>query len=104
MTSIDQRGAPIPAVRANTIDRLVPLRVFGCLRVTARGAARRQASEKPRRRKPRGSMRQRQCRSMGISGEVLRDLAALGRTCWLEWAAGSVILVGVRAVGRVAAC
>src|SRR6516162_7934242 len=30
------------------------LRVFGCLPVTARGAARRQASEKPRRRKPRG--------------------------------------------------
>src|SRR6516225_4865201 len=30
------------------------LRVFGCLPVTARGAAWRQASEKPRRRKPRG--------------------------------------------------
>src|SRR5207237_1270523 len=30
------------------------LRVFGRLPVTARGAARRQASEKPRRRKPRG--------------------------------------------------
>ena len=32
------------------------LRVFGCLPVTARGAARRQASEKPRRRKPRGGV------------------------------------------------
>jgi hypothetical protein len=47
-------------------ERLVSLRVFGCLPVTARGAARKLASEKPRRRKPRGSMRRRQCRSMGI--------------------------------------
>ena len=29
----------------------------------------------------------------------LRDLAALGRNCRLEWVAGSVILVGVLAVG-----
>jgi len=35
-------------------DGLLTVRVFGCLPVTARGAARRQASEKPRRRKPRG--------------------------------------------------
>ena len=34
----------------------------------------------------------------------LRDLAALGRNCRLEWVAGSVILVGVRAVGPVPAC
>src|SRR6516165_7265697 len=41
--------------------RRLSLRVFGCLPVTARGAARRQASEKPRRRKPPGgSMRRRQ--------------------------------------------
>src|SRR6516162_986013 len=89
---------------SNGPERPVTLRVFGCLPVTARGAARRQASEKPRRRKPRGSMRRRQCRSMGISGEVLRDLAALERNCRLEWIAGSVSLVGVRAVGPVPAC
>jgi hypothetical protein len=58
--------APMPADRGPTIEPLRSLRVFGCLPVTARGAARRQASEKPRRRKPRGSMRRRQCRSMGI--------------------------------------
>ena len=34
----------------------------------------------------------------------VRDLAALGRNCRLEWVAGSVILVGVRAVGPVPAC
>ena len=38
------------------------------------------------------------------SAPVLRDLAALGRNCRLEWVAGSVILVGVRAVGPVLAC
>ena len=51
-----------------------------------------------------GSMRWRQCWSMGISGEVLHDLGALGRNYRLEWVVGSVILVGVRAVGPVPAC
>src|SRR5215472_12518189 len=49
-----QLRAPIPAVRGAALERQSPLRVFGCLPVSARGAARRQASEKPRRRKPRG--------------------------------------------------
>src|SRR5215831_11461750 len=84
-----------------TGERLVSLRVFGCLPVTARGAARRQASEKPRRRKPRGEYVP---AAVSVYGDLRRGcarLGALGRNWRLEWVAGSVILVGLRAVGAV---
>ena len=54
-------------VKNNDPSLINSLRVFGCLPVTARGAARRQASEKPRRRKPRGSMRRRRATELGAA-------------------------------------
>src|SRR5262245_19078262 len=69
-----------------------------------RGAARRQASEKPRRRKPRGEYAP---AAVSVYGDFRRGSARLGRSRtehWLEWVAGSVMLVGVRAVGPVPAC
>src|SRR4029077_6868317 len=53
------------------------LRVFGCLPVTARGAARRQASEKPRRRKPRGEYAPAE---VSVYGDLRRGSARLGRS------------------------
>src|ERR1700739_3597058 len=60
-----------------TSERLVSLRVFGCLPVTARGAARRQASEKPRRRKPRGEYAP---AAVSVYGDLRRGSARLGRS------------------------
>src|SRR6516164_6169152 len=51
------------------------LRVFGCLPVTVRGAARRQASEKPRRRKPRGEYAP---AAVSVYGDLRRGSARLG--------------------------
>jgi len=53
------------------------LRVFGCLPVTARGAARRQASEKPRRRKPRGEYAP---AAVSVYGDLRRGSVRLGRS------------------------
>ena len=58
-------------------ERLESLRVFGCLPVTARGAARRQASEKPRRRKPRGEYAP---AVVSVYGDLRRGSARLGRS------------------------
>src|SRR5262245_39538857 len=76
----------------------------------ARGAARRQASEEPRRRKPRGEYAP---AAVSVYGDFRRGSARLGRSRtehWLEWVAGSVILVaaassrptssGLRTTGR----
>src|SRR5262245_8941096 len=52
------------------------LRVFGCLPVTARGAAWRQASEKPRRRKPGGAC----AGEVSVYGDLRRGSARLGRS------------------------
>src|ERR1700756_1200272 len=57
--------------------RPTSLRVFGCLPVTARGAARRQASEKPRRRKPRGEYAP---AAVSVYGDLRRGSARLGRS------------------------
>src|SRR5215813_6083480 len=54
-----------------------PLRVFGCLPVTARRAAWRQASEKPRRRKPRGKYAP---AAVSVYGDLRRGSARLGRS------------------------
>src|SRR6516225_2554520 len=69
--------APIPAVRGTEIERQGSLRVFGCLPVTARGAAWRQASEKPRRRKPRGEYAP---AAVSVYGDLRRGSARLGRS------------------------
>src|SRR5205085_7856228 len=53
------------------------LRVFGRLPVTARGAARRQASEKPRRRKPRGEYAP---AAVSVYRDLTRGSARLGRS------------------------
>ena len=86
------------------VARQTEKKVFGCLPVTARGAARRQASEKPRRRKPRGEYAP---AAVSVYGDLRRGSARLGRSRTelpLEWVAGSVILVGERGVGPVPAC
>src|SRR6516164_5680864 len=58
-------------------ERLLSLRVFGCLPVTARGAARSQASEKPRRRKPRGEYAP---AAVSVYGDLRRGSARLVRS------------------------
>ena len=62
---------------SNGPERPVTLRVFGCLPVTARGAARRQASEKPRRRKPREEYAP---AAVSVYGDLGRGCARLGRS------------------------
>ena len=50
----NDKVSPIPAIRGGTVEPPESLRVFGRLPVTGQGVSRRQASEKPRGRKPRG--------------------------------------------------
>src|SRR5215472_15659653 len=68
---------PLIASDSAARKRLLPLRVFGCLPVTARRAARRQASEKPRRRKPRGKYAP---AAVSVYGDLRRGSARLGRS------------------------
>ena len=77
MSSATGSRAPIPAVRGTAMEPPESLRVFGCLPVTARGAARRQASEKPRRRKPRGEYAP---AAVSVYGDLRRGSARLGRS------------------------
>src|SRR5262249_1778110 len=69
-------GSNLPVPRQ---DREGPesVRVFGCLPVTARGATRRQASEKPRRRKPRGEYAP---AAVSVYGDLRQGSARLGRS------------------------
>src|ERR1700756_1587705 len=70
-------GIALCPVRPRVAGRPESLRVFGCLPVTARGAARRQASEKPRRRKPRGEYAP---GAVSVYGDLRRGSARLGRS------------------------
>src|SRR5207253_2915356 len=70
-------GSPMVGGLTIAPERPESLRVFGCLPVTARGAARRQASEKPRRRKPRGEYAP---AAVSVYGDLRRGSARLGRS------------------------
>src|SRR6516225_8365320 len=75
LKSIPHQLTPVPVGHADTLEGPLSLRVFGCLPVTARGAARRQASEKPRRRKPRGEYAP---AAVSVYGDLRRGSARLG--------------------------
>jgi hypothetical protein len=82
---------------------IVSLRVFGCLPVTDRGDARRQASEKPRGRKPRGSSHRRWWLGDRLSGQAIAKIVkrAVSR---LRSREGSIIrVIGVIRFGPTAA-
>ena len=71
------RSGSTSSVRSRVYRRELSLRVFGCLPVTARGAAWRQASEKPRRRKPRGEYAP---AAVSVYGDLRRGSARLGHS------------------------
>src|SRR5215472_15698774 len=68
---------PLWGPNPDSPERPESLRVFGCLPVTARGAAWRQASEKPRRRKPRGEYAP---AAVSVYGDLRRGSARRGRS------------------------
>src|SRR5262252_3630049 len=74
--NLKSHGAPTGGVTLRDAGQ-ESLRVFGCLPVTARGAARRQASEKPRRRKPRGEYAP---AAVSVYGDLRPGSARLGRS------------------------